>query len=130
MKVLFVCRHNRFRSKVAEAIFKKNNKNKKFKVRSRATFPDYIPVAENVQKVLEEKGVKRINKYPKKLRKEDVEWADLIVVVANEVDRSFKNKKTLNWKVSDTNQSDVEGIRKRTDIIERKVLQLLKAVKK
>jgi len=34
MKILFVCKHNRFRSKVAEAFFNKLKKNKKIKAES------------------------------------------------------------------------------------------------
>jgi protein-tyrosine-phosphatase len=36
MNILFACKHNRLRSKVAEALFRKYNKNKKIKVKSRA----------------------------------------------------------------------------------------------
>ena len=131
MNILFVCKHNRFRSKVAEAFFKKYDKEKN-KVRSRATKPDYIPVAENVIKALKKFGVKKINNKPRKLSKKDIKWSDIVVIVANNVrinKKDVKKKKILIWKISDISQDDIKGIRKRVKIIEKRVLNLLKRIK-
>ena len=130
VNILFVCKHNRFRSKVAEAIFKKFNK--KHKLRSRAVAPDYIKVAENVQKALRELGYKRVNKNPKKLTKKDLSWADLIVIVANNVNVRVKNKnkKIIKWKIKDTSQSNYKEILKIIKIIEKRIKKLVYMLRK
>ena len=45
MNILFVCRYNRFRSRTAEAYFKKINKNKKIKVKSAGIFKGNYPLS-------------------------------------------------------------------------------------
>ncbi len=124
-KILFVCKHNRFRSKVAEAIFKKLNKNKKIKTKSAATEPDYLPVSENVQKALQEIKVKRVNKYPKKLTEQMIKWADLIVLVADNVVLEDTGKKVIKWNISDVGQEDYSGILRRDKIIEKRIKNLI-----
>jgi len=89
-RVLFICRHNRFRSKVAEALFKKYNKNKNIKAESGGTDPDYLLVAKNVVKALKEFEIKRVNMYPRKISEKLINNSDIIVIVANNI-----NKKTL-----------------------------------
>lgn len=132
MKILFICKHNRFRSKVAEALFKKYNKNKKIKAGSCGTNLDYILVAKNVVKVLKIFGVKRVNRYPRKISKKLINDSDLIVIVANNINKNiFKKykKKIIVWKISDTSQDDYSGILKRARLIEKKVNNLIKGLK-
>lgn len=68
MKILFVCRHNRFRSKVTDAIFNKLNKNPKIKAESRGIILDELRpyIEKNVIKIIKEKGYK-IKGKPKQL---------------------------------------------------------------
>jgi len=127
MNLLFVCKHNRFRSKVAEQIFKQLNKNKSIKVKSAGSNPDYYPVAENVQKALKELGYKSVNKHPKKISKELANWADKIIVVANNV--KIENKKVRYWKISDTSQDNFTGIQRRVKDIEKRVKKLINQLK-
>jgi len=132
MKILFVCKHNRFRSKVAEAFFKKYNKNNKIKAKSCGIGLDYIPVAENVIKVLKIFGVKRVNRHPEKINNELINKSDLIVIVANNINKNiFKKykKKIIVWKISDTSQDNYPGILRRTRIIKKKVKSLIKSLK-
>jgi len=132
MKILFICKHNRFRSKVAEALFKKYNKNKKIKAGSAGTNLDYIPVAENVIKVLKTFGVKKINRKPKKISKKLINNSDLIIIVADNVKKNiFKEykKKIIVWKISDTSQDNYKGILKRTGLIKKKVRNFIKTPK-
>ncbi len=119
-KILFVCKHNRFRSKVAEAIFKILSKNK---VKSRGTEPDYLPVAENVQKAIKNLGYEKVDKTPKILEKKDWEWADLIVVVADNV--NLKGKKVRKWDIPDTNQRNKNRIFEISKKIEKRVKKLV-----
>jgi len=126
MKILFVCKHNRFRSKVAEVLFKKYNK--RIKVKSAGTCLDYIPVSENVVKALKEFGVKRINRKPKKITKGMISDSDLIVIVADNVSRKEipGNKKIIRWKISDVSQEDYEGILKIIKLIDIKIGKLMR----
>lgn len=132
MSVLFICKHNRFRSKVAEALFKKYNRNKNIKVKSAGTGLDYIPVAKNVINALNELGIKKVNRKPHKINKGIIEKADLIVIVANNVSKKIFNKygkKIIVWKISDTKQDNYKGILKRAKLIEKKVKSLAKRLK-
>jgi protein-tyrosine-phosphatase len=135
INILFICRHNRFRSKVAEALFKKYNKNKKIKAESCGIGLDYIPVAENVIKVLKKFGVKRINRKPKSFNKGLMNKSDLIIIVANNIskkeikEKEIKGKRIIFWKISDTSQDDYLGILRRTRIIEKRVKNLIKSLR-
>ena len=125
-KILFVCKYNRFRSVVAEALFRKYNKNKKIRIKSAATNPDYIPTAKIVVKILREKNAKRIKRKPEKLKTKDISRADLIVIVADNVHlRKYriKNKKVITWKISDTSQENISEIKKRVIEIEKALLK-------
>ena len=130
MKILFVCKHNRFRSKVAEALFRKYNKNKKIKVKSAGINPDYIPVAKNVIKVLREFGVKGINRKPQRINEKLIKKSDLIVLVANNIQKKYlgdlKGKKVIIWKISDTSQDNYKGILKIVNNIDNRVKRLVK----
>ena len=130
MKILFVCKHNRFRSKVAEALFNKYNKDKENEAKSAGVKLDIMHVAENVKKALEEKGIKEVDNLPREVSEKEIKWADKIIVVANDVStENFPKEKTEVWFVSDINQGDLEGIRKRVDMIEYDVKALLKRVR-
>jgi len=148
VNILFICKHNRFRSKIAEAFFnkyinklndakinkdkKEKNKIKKHKARSRGVIKD-IDVAENVIRVSKEKGIKLSSKKSVKLAKEDIKWANVIIIVANNVNinsvclnkEDLKGKKIIKWKISDINQGDYEGILKRAEAIEKRIKKLV-----
>src|SRR3989338_2444249 len=115
MNILFICRHNRFRSKVAEAIFNKLNKNKSIKAESAGIIKD-IPVSRNVRKVMREKKTKLKSIISRRFNADIIKRADIIVITADNVDkRIFKKsgKKIIVWKISDVSQDNIAGIRKR-----------------
>jgi len=127
-RILFICKHNRFRSKIAEVLFKKYNKNKKIKIKSAGTNPHYILVAKNVVKVLKEFNVNKVNRYSKKVNNKLINDSDLIVIVANNVNKNIfekYKKKVIVWKISDTKQEDYKGILKRAKLIEKRVKNLV-----
>lgn len=139
MNILFICRHNRFRSKVAEAFFnfyiKQDkffyNRNKENKARSRGIIKD-IDTSENVVEVLKGHNIELKSKKSIKVSEKDLKWADLIVVVADDIknsDLKVKDKKIIKWKISDVDQNDINRMRQRVNIIEKKVLSLLKNFK-
>lgn len=127
-RILFVCKYNRFRSKVSEEMFKELNKDKNIEVGSAASESDYIPVAKNVQKVLQELGYKPANPTPKKLTQELIDWADLIIVAADNV-KVKTDKKIIYWKISDTSQDDYKGILERAKDIEKRIKKLITMLK-
>ena len=128
MNILFICRHNRFRSKVAEAIFNKLNRNKSIKAESAGIIKD-IPASKNVRKVLKEKRMKLKSIISRRFNEGIIRRTDIIVIVADNVSkgifRKFR-KKIIVWKISDVSQSDVKGIRKRVGMIEKRVAGLIK----
>lgn len=131
MKLLFICRHNRFRSKVAEAIFSKLNKNPKIKFESAGIIIDEGRpyVAENVKIILEQFGYRVKNEFSKQITSNKINNYDFIVIVADNVDREFFKDsykgKIVQWKISDCDENDLNGIRKRIKQIEENVKQLI-----
>ncbi|MBT3405017.1 hypothetical protein HN832_03785 [archaeon] len=128
MKIIFVCKHNRFRSQLAEGFFKKYNKNKKIKVSSGGIFQG-IPIAKNVKKVAKEFGIKLTK--PSGIRERDLLKIDKIVVVANDLPLSlFKPRfqNVIGWKISDTSQYNLKSIQKIAREIEIKVKELVKTL--
>ncbi len=128
MKILFVCKYNRFRSKVAEAIFLALNKNKKIKVRSRGMMLDKKNhyVARSVISIMRKKGYK-VGGKSARIRKKDILWGDKIIVVADNV--RLRNRKVIYWKVSDVSQSYFQGIKTRVNSIEKRVRNLISNLK-
>ncbi|MEK6848317.1 MAG: hypothetical protein AABX65_01665 [Nanoarchaeota archaeon] len=141
MRILFICRHNRFRSKVAEAIFNKIDSGKN-EARSRGLFID-INSANSLREIMMEKGFPIVDVKSREVSVEDVEWADKIAIVANiensvnrntffsefpickilktstQIDRiihnvnpeMFPSEKTETWEISDTDEGDLIGIK-------------------
>jgi protein-tyrosine-phosphatase len=130
MKIIFVCKHNRFRSKTAEAYFKKINKNKNISVSSGGIIKG-IPVAKTVVKAGKELGIK-ISRKTRCLREKDLVAADLIIITANDVPRELfkpRFKKVRLWKFPDTNQDNKKSIKKIMKGIMEKTRELNKTLK-
>jgi len=132
MKILFICKHNRFRSKVAEAIFNKLNKNSKYKAESAGLILDKLRpyIEKNVINIMKEKGY-NIKGKPKKATKKFLKKFDLIVIVADNADEKFFsdiNIKRIKWKISDCSASDVKSIKKIINHIEKRVKDLIQKI--
>ncbi|MEK6919329.1 MAG: hypothetical protein AABW73_04825 [Nanoarchaeota archaeon] len=81
--VLFVCKYNRFRSKVAQAYFNKINSDKSIHVRSAGLIKG-DPVDSSLKKFAEKFGLKlKVSTSP--LSEELFRWVDIIVNVADNV---------------------------------------------
>lgn len=107
MNILFICQHNRFRSKFAEAFFKKLNKKHKAKsagvVRGR-------PIDSTIKELAKEFDVK-ISGSPKGLDYKLLDWQDMTVIVADDVPaslfRTLRQVKNLKvWKIKDVHKAD------------------------
>jgi len=143
VKILFVCKHNVFRSKVAEAFFNRINKNKKNKANSAGLFKwkeeDIISDKGYLieKKVAKKFGIK-LNTESKVINSSMLKNTDILVIVADDVPRQlFENEKAFNgkvivWKVKDVKekQKNKEKIAlKSIDYIEEKVKNLVKSLK-
>ena len=120
--ILFICRHNRFRSRVAEAYFKKINKNPKIRVKSAGLIKGLYPLSENQVKVARQFGL-NIEGRPKGLSMALLKWADYHIITADDVPLSIFNnsekfgKKLIHWNIPDAHSKDPEQIKKSIKII-------------
>ncbi|MFH1311367.1 MAG: hypothetical protein ABIH65_03095 [Nanoarchaeota archaeon] len=137
MKILFICKYNRFRSKFAEAYFKSKNKNKGIKVASTAIIKMDVPLT---------KEEKRRNLYLKKkfgisfdivsrgISSKLLQKSDKIILVANDVPKKLFNgrlwrNKIEVWNVPDVKDANKRNIDKSVRIIINKVNNLLNKLK-
>jgi protein-tyrosine-phosphatase len=130
MNILFVCKYNKFRSQVAEAFFNKYNKNKSFNVKSAGLFQGSYPLDKDQVGVAKEFGI-LINKKPEKLNQKLINWADIIVDVADDVPPSMfeaeKNgKKLFYYPNPDTKTHEHEEIRNVISQIKVNIKELIK----
>ena len=86
--LLFICKYNRFRSRVAEAYFKKINKNPKIKAKSAGVFVGSYPLSQTQVRVAKSFGI-NINGKPEPITTQKLIWQDILVVVADNIPRSL-----------------------------------------
>ena len=127
MNILFVCKYNRFRSRVAERYFNKINKNKHFKAVSRGVVRGDYPLNKTEVNAARKFGID-ISGRPKGLDIELLKRTDLVVIVADNVPKevfytTFKGRIIL-WRVRDIEHGD------RKDLIERKIKRIMGQVRK
>lgn len=125
MKILFICKHNKFRSKVAESYF--NKINKKISARSGGLILGK-PIHEKTIQICEKEGIKLQGK-PRGISDSLLEKQDLIIIVADNVPPSLFNRykdKLRLWNVKDVGAFDEKGIADRIEKIKRKVEELAK----
>lgn len=132
MNILFVCKHNRFRSKVAEAIFN-SLVNGKARAESRGLFLDEIRpyVEESVINVMKDKGYE-ISGKPKQLGFQEMKNFDVLAVISNGIEKEFFDnfkKKILIWNISDTDAKDIVRIKEIVNEIELKIKDLILELK-
>ena len=133
MNILFICRHNRFRSRVAEAYFNKINKNKKNKAKSAGLFIGKYPLSKLQVSIAKELGIS-INGKPKPISTDLLKQQDIVVIVANDVPvKIFRypemKYKILNWKIKDEYNGNKKNIRNIIKSIMKKVDNFVKTLK-
>ena len=131
MKILFVCKHNRFRSKVAETMFNYLTKSKNLKAESAGlVMDDAHPYVEPiVLKLVNKRGYEMKNSLPRQLDRRILGKFDLLIIVANNINPVFFHdfkRKIFHWKISDCDCSDAKCIKKSIDEIEVNVKKLIK----
>ena len=120
INILFICKHNIFRSKVAEAYFKKINKNKNITVESAgfikgAWMSKPLPVIRiiNKQKFAAEKRGFKLKIQSKELSIDLLRKQDLIIIISDDLKNIFnekeymkKNLKVRTWKIKDVKHTN------------------------
>jgi protein-tyrosine-phosphatase len=137
MKILFICKYNAFRSRIAEEYFKKINKNKKVQAISRGFIMDGKADNEQVKLAKNILGLNIAKRNPLPIRLQDLIDTDLIVVVANDIPKimfnyapvSLKNK-IIFWKVKDEQMRKKRNIKKIIFTIKKKVDKLNRRLEK
>jgi protein-tyrosine-phosphatase len=110
MHILFVCKYNRFRSKLADAFFKKINKNKNIKSKSAGLFKG-SPIDEDEKATAKENGI-RIRGKPIGISTKLLKWQDIIVIMADNVPKeNFQEnekygKKVIVFKIKDSDSKE------------------------
>jgi protein-tyrosine-phosphatase len=127
-KILFICRHNKFRSKIAEAYLKKINKN--VDVSSSGVVLSYSPLDKREIELIKSYGLK-INGKANPTTTQLLRTQDIVIIVADDVPKSLFNYrfikgKLFHWNVSDEHDFDEKKIRKIIEEIVRRVDKLNK----
>ncbi len=99
MKILFICKYNRFRSRVAEAYFKKMNKNKNIKATSGGLIKGFLPLDKYQVKMAKRFNINILGK-PRTLSMDMLKEQDRIIVIADDVPKTIFNYKWYKDKVS------------------------------
>jgi protein-tyrosine-phosphatase len=131
MKILFICKYNAFRSRIAEEYFKKINKNPKIKAISRGLLMGGKPDKEAVEIPKELLGINIIKRKPLPVKIQELVEADLIVVVANDIPKRIFDyqlinlkKKLVIWKIKDEQKRNKKNIKKITLTIKKRIDKL------
>lgn len=137
--ILFVCKHNMFRSKIAEIYFNKINRNKNNKAESAGMIRGYLPLDKGEIIIAKEFDIKLKGK-PRGLSIDLIKKQNLIVIVADDVPKSlfdrkeyinFKTTKIVWWKIPDNlGATNRAKLRKIVRLIMKRVNTLNKELEK
>jgi len=138
-RILFICKHNLFRSRVAEELFNKYNKNENYKAASAGIIRWEKKDLRGDGGFEAEKAVaseRRINLKVKSrgLSSSLLKKTDIAVIVADDVSRKiFRDKsflgKILVWEIPDVKEKDKnkeEVARKTIEYIDRKIKRFVR----
>ena len=130
MNILFICRHNRFRSKVAEAYFNKINKNKDLVAKSAGIFVGSYPLDKQQKSISKKLGIKMKGK-PQAISTKLLSWQDVIIAITDDLPKGLFNysiykNKVINWKIPDEEKNNAKNIEKIIKQIMKKVEGLVK----
>lgn len=121
MNILVVCKYNRFRSKIAEAFFRKY---KNCNVKSAGIIKG-PPISEKLQQQAAHFGIK-LKKTVKAIEWSFLLWQDVIIIVANDVPKEIFDdiafvKDLRVWGVPDPPVDEIESRMSVIKMIEEKV---------
>jgi len=137
--ILFVCKHNVFRSKVAEAYFNKINKNKDVNINSAGIIEaDFLTEPEKkivkIQRDIAKRFEINIKDGSKSLSISLLKEQDMIIIVANDISKEvFDNKyylkpnlKLIVWEICDVKKR----MKNMKSFIEKDIMEIMKKVDK
>jgi arsenate reductase len=123
-RALFVCLHNAGRSQISEALFARAA-GVRHEARSAGTAPA-DRVHPEVVEVMDELGIDLGGRQPRKLSREDAEWADVVVTMGCGDECPYiPGKRYLDWDLTDPKGQSVEAVRATREEIERRVRALV-----
>jgi arsenate reductase (thioredoxin) len=123
-RALFVCLHNAGRSQMSEALFRRAAEGR-HEARSAGTTPAE-QVHPEVVEVMGELGIDLSERQPRRLSREDAEWADVVVTMGCGDECPYiPGKRYLDWDLTDPKGQRVEAVRATRDEIERRVEALV-----
>lgn len=130
MKILFVCRHNRFRSKIAESYFNKINKNESLVCESAGIFPGSFPLDKVEKKVAKKLGIE-IKGRPQPITTNLLGWQDVIIAITDDLpsglfNYSIHKNKVINWKIPDELNDNEKNIEKTIKKIMKRIDKIIK----
>jgi len=123
-RALFVCLHNAGRSQMSEALFRRAAEGR-HEARSAGTTPAEH-VHPEVVEAMDELGIDLSQRQPRKLSREDAEWADVVVTMGCGDECPYiPGKRYLDWDLEDPKGKSVDAVRETRDEIERRVQGLV-----
>jgi arsenate reductase (thioredoxin) len=123
-RVLFVCLHNAGRSQMSEALFGRAAAGR-HEARSAGTTPGER-VHPEVVEAMAELGIDLSARRPRKLTREDAEWADVVVTMGCGDECPYiPGKRYLDWDLPDPKDRPLEVVRGTREEIARRVERLL-----
>ncbi|MGC1853326.1 MAG: arsenate reductase ArsC [Solirubrobacterales bacterium] len=123
-RVLFVCLHNAGRSQMSEALFTRAGGDR-HEARSAGTTPS-DRVHPEVVEAMAELDVDLADRVPRKLSREDAEWADVVVTMGCGDECPYiPGKRYLDWDLPDPKGRPLAEVRATREEIERRVAELL-----
>jgi arsenate reductase len=118
--VLFVCLHNAGRSQISEALFTRAAGGR-HEVRSAGTTPAER-VHPEVVEAMNEMGIDLAARKPRRLTREDAEWADVVVTMGCGDECPYvPGKRYLDWDLPDPKGRPLAEVRRTRDEIGRRV---------
>lgn len=130
--ILFICKYNRFRSRIAEQIFNKLNKKRNIKSKSAGIIRG-SPIDPVQRRICKQLGIKLEGK-PQGISTKLLKWQNMIIVVADDVPINlFKDNKKYGkeleiWKIPDAVKNTKAEIIRIVEHIENRVKRLLRDV--
>ena len=116
-RAYFVCVGNAGRSQMAQAFYERRGG----EARSAGSRPD-TEIHQAVGEAMEEIGLDIWGRTPKPLRREDVEWADLVVTMGcGDACPVIPGKEYVDWNLVDPVGMCLEEVRELRSVIERRV---------
>jgi arsenate reductase (thioredoxin) len=123
-RALFVCLHNAGRSQISEALFSRAAEGR-HEARSAGTTPAE-QVHPEVAEAMLELGIDISERRPRRLSREDAEWADVVVTMGCGDECPYiPGKRYLDWDLEDPKGKSLDAVRETLDEIERRVQALV-----